>query len=274
MNPGIYGLNLGFATPPLGLLGKPRPVPLPDAYGYDADAQTYIEAVESADKRKLEAGVRVAINNFVIGLKSDGIWDRISNSLLMCGARTVAGAAVSLVGPTTSVTAFVNADYNRKTGLSSSGNGSKLIETNFIDNLPRNNFHLAIYATTPSAQAFQSLVVGNPNNGTATNRMLCNNPPTNLLLYGRSDSAGFVSLPSVAGLAIVNRTGLNVLTGYVAGATGINTRSSVDTTGQSYRLFGGGTLARLAFYSCGLSINPRQLELRIAQLLRDIEGAI
>lgn len=44
-------------------------------FQFDADASTYIEAVEAADTQALETGVRYAINDFVIGCKNDGIAD-------------------------------------------------------------------------------------------------------------------------------------------------------------------------------------------------------
>jgi hypothetical protein len=43
--------------------------------GFDADAKTYITAVETSDGQDLEPGVRAAINDFVVGCKADGIWD-------------------------------------------------------------------------------------------------------------------------------------------------------------------------------------------------------
>ena len=65
---------------------------------YDPDAQSYITAVEAADGQALEVGVRDAINAFVVGCKSDGIWAAIKAACIMAGARTLAGALVPLVG--------------------------------------------------------------------------------------------------------------------------------------------------------------------------------
>ena len=40
----------------------------------DADALAYITAVETADGQALEEKTKIAIDNFVLGCKADGIW--------------------------------------------------------------------------------------------------------------------------------------------------------------------------------------------------------
>jgi len=86
-------------------------------FQFDADASTYIEAVEVADGQALETGVRYAINDFVIGCKQDGIWDAIKASCIMAGARTLDGALVPLVGTAPTNYNFVAGDYNRELSL-------------------------------------------------------------------------------------------------------------------------------------------------------------
>jgi len=54
----------------------------------DADARQYIINVEEQDGQPLESGVRAAINDFVVGCKTDGIWDAIKASCILAGART------------------------------------------------------------------------------------------------------------------------------------------------------------------------------------------
>ncbi|MCP4832791.1 MAG: hypothetical protein GY886_11325, partial [Gammaproteobacteria bacterium] len=67
-------------------------------YSFDSDASTYIDAVEATDGQALETGVRVAINDFVLGCKQDGIWNAIKASCILAGARTLDGALVPLTG--------------------------------------------------------------------------------------------------------------------------------------------------------------------------------
>jgi len=125
-------------------------------FQFDADASTYIEAVEAADTQALETGVRYAINDFVIGCKNDGIWDAIKACCILAGARTLAGALVPLVGPDPNSFYFVAGDYNRKTGLK--GNGSnQYIDTNYkISYSPTGeNLHLGLVGS-------ESLNTGRP----------------------------------------------------------------------------------------------------------------
>jgi hypothetical protein len=90
---------------------------VPTILAPDPDALAYIAAVETADGATLEDGVKSAINNFVGGCKSDGIWSAIKASCVLAGARTITGALTPLVGTAPTPVSFVSGDYNRKTGL-------------------------------------------------------------------------------------------------------------------------------------------------------------
>jgi hypothetical protein len=114
----------------------------------DPDAATYIAAVEQADQQALEEKVKIAIDNFILGCKTDGIWDSINVCNILAGARTLNGALVPLKGPTLTSFNFVSGDYNRKTGLK--GNGSnKYLNTNYkISGFSSGqNLHLGLYGT-------------------------------------------------------------------------------------------------------------------------------
>jgi hypothetical protein len=52
----------------------------------DPDAAAYITAVETADGQALEEKTKIAIDNFVLGCKADGIWDAIKASCILAGA--------------------------------------------------------------------------------------------------------------------------------------------------------------------------------------------
>jgi hypothetical protein len=106
----------------------------------DPDAGRYIAAVEAADGQLLEFGVGKAINDFVVGCKQDRIWDAIKASCILAGARTRLGALVPLVGTAPTPFNFVDADYNRKTGLA--GNGTnKSLRTGLLANALSNTSH-------------------------------------------------------------------------------------------------------------------------------------
>ena len=60
----------------------------------DPDAAAYITAVEAADTAAgspggLEERTKIAIDNFVLGCKADGIWTAIKASCILAGARTL-----------------------------------------------------------------------------------------------------------------------------------------------------------------------------------------
>lgn len=275
MNNGIVAQGVAPIAMPYGLLGAPGPVLMPDAaWAYEPDADAYIRRVEAADGVPLEPAVRRAIAEFVIGLKTDGLWSKLGNALLMCGARTISGAVVPLIGPTTTVTSFVSGDYARKTGIASSAyNTTKKIATNYTDPFTQNDFHLSVYATAANGVGFQPMVQGLPNAGTLNNRIIGGNTSSTVTLQARSDSNGGVSLTSAVGLHAAIRTASNTATGYLAGSTGTNTRTSVSALGQAYTLFGG-TDARLAWYSCGSSITAATLETRVAAVIAAIGRAL
>ena len=115
---------------------------------YDTDAQAYITAVEAEDGESLESGVKDAINAFVVGCKSDGIWDAIKASCILAGARTLDGALVPLVGSAPTNSNFVSGDYSRTTGLT--GNGTtKQLNANRPGNADtQNNIHISSYLVT------------------------------------------------------------------------------------------------------------------------------
>jgi hypothetical protein len=121
---------------------------------YDPDAAAYIAAVEFADGQALEAALKNAINDFVVGLKSDGIWNEINSACILMGARTLSGALIPLKGTAPTSINFVSGDYNRTTGLI--GNGStKYLDTNVANSvMARNNNHHAVYNSTIHSNAF------------------------------------------------------------------------------------------------------------------------
>ena len=65
----------------------------------DSDAVSYLSALSSADGTGVEVGVAKVIEDFIVGCKSDGIWDSIKASCILAGARTLNGALVPLAPP-------------------------------------------------------------------------------------------------------------------------------------------------------------------------------
>jgi hypothetical protein len=263
---------------------------------YDADALAYIRAVEIADTQELEPGVRDAINAFVLGCKTDGIWTAIKASCILAGARTLAGALVPLVGtaPTNVGGLFVSGDYNRETGLV--GNGStKWLNSNRNNNAdPQNSNHRAAYVSTASTTSGVS-----PAPNTFPAIIGCGEGASGSNVIGRLNGG------STSGFSRNNSSAFstNALLGTATATVGISRSSSssytlrfngnnttVNTTSQTPISINLGVFneittanvaaatsfsdARLAFYSIGESLNLALLDTRVTTLISAIAAAI
>lgn len=245
----------------------------------DWEAADYARRVELADGQPLEEGVFNAINSFVIGCKSDGIWNAIKASCILAGARTLSGALVPLVGAAPTNYSFVTADYNRKTGLK--GNAStKYLDTNRNNNAdPQDNNHNAIYVTTPGTDNQYYMGAGNSAGATpGVNDMGTTAGRTNLFFRSRGSQLNYVFVGSATGLMGISRS---LGASYTARANGSNITGGTSTSpyngnvflfsvnNSSYR-----TDARFAFYSIGESLNLALLDTRVTTLINAIAAAI
>jgi hypothetical protein len=247
----------------------------------DPDAQAYLQAVEVADNQALEQGVQQAVNQFVIGCKADGIWNAIKASCILAGARTRTGALVPLVGAAPTSFNFVDANYDRKTGLVGDGS-TKYLDSNRNNNAdPQNSQHLSIWASTPTQE--QSLYISSSAT-TAGSGASGIGIWTGNYLFFRSRSTTPTSFAngtgSATGLIGVSR---NSSSAYIIRASQANTSSG--TASQTSRngniiIFGedGSTgyrsAARLAFYSIGESLDLALLDARVTALITAFGVAI
>jgi hypothetical protein len=258
----------------------------------DADAAAYIAAVEAADTEPLETGVRLAINDFVLGCKDDGIWAAIKASCILAGARTLTGALVPLVGAAPTNFNFASGDYNRKTGLVGDGS-TKYLDSNRNNNAdPQNSRHAAVYVSVaPTATAFSSYlsrggsidagntimqIGGSAISGSSTGHLISKSSGSTVLRAGTSSQA--VSL----GLKGVSR---NISTSHTLRSGGSNftvTDTSTSPLGGNVVVYAasvGATPsaynnARLSFYSIGESLDLALLDARVTTLIADIDAAI
>jgi hypothetical protein len=248
---------------------------------FDADAQAYITAVETADRQALEAGVRTAINDFVVGCKADGIWDAIKASCIMAGARTLTGALVPLKGTAPTNFNFVPGDYNRKTGLV--GNGStKYLNSNRNNNAdPQNSKHIAAYLSSYTDLENISFAISSSNTGGTTGvSQITLNGNANTIV-GRANSSQNAFLAAVYGgsfLAGVARNSSESITLRANSTTVTNSSGSQvpnDASMQIYAGFGANyTSARLAFYSIGEALDLAQLDSRVTTLINAYAAVI
>ena len=245
----------------------------------DPDAGAYIAAVEAADGNQLlEFGVGKAINDFVVGCKQDRIWDAIKASCILAGARTRLGALTPLVGTAPTPFNFVDADYNRKTGLV--GNGStKRIDSNRNSNIdPQNSHHLSVYATTAatSGMYMSGEASGNRNAIYAANA----NIEIPLRSGGTVPSTGITR--NSTGLIAGSRISSSIINARVGGSNVSISNTSASPPNQSINVFcqnvsgstGEFVTARLAFYSIGESLDLALLDARVTALITAFGVAI
>ena len=250
----------------------------------DPDAQTYIAAVEAADGQAIEGDVALAINDFVVGCKLDGIWNAIKASCILAGARTLSGALVPLVGTAPTNYNFVSGDYNRETGLKGDGS-TKYLDSNRNNNAdPQNNRHLAAYATLLPTAVGMFLAtrpgVGNEIGGSRI-EVSSNGTPNYQLSIGINNTSQIGS--AAVGFYGCSRSNSSSIFGRSNGQTGSASQVSAtpfdNTLGVFARRESGGTAnvytnSRLAFYSIGESLDLALLDNRVTTLMTDIGAAI
>lgn len=243
----------------------------------DADAAAYIAAVETADGQTLEEKTKIAIDNFVLGCKADGIWSAIKASCILAGARTLTGALVPLVGaaPTNPSNVFVSGDYNRKTGLKGDASTKYLNSNRNCNADPQNSHHAAAYATDVGTTGY---AMGAGGTGAGATNVGC---PT-LVFRNRATAAYQPGSPATsAGLVGVSRSNA---ADYVIRRNASN-KTFVDASAapvnQNLGIFsriGTGlsspTDARLAFYSIGESLDLAKLNARVTDLINAFGAAI
>lgn len=257
--------------------------------GLDAEALAYITAVEIADGQSLESGVKIALNSFIKGCKSDGIWESIKASCILAGARTIAGALVPLKGAAPTNFNFVSGDYARKTGLVGNGS-SKYLNANRTGNAdPQNNSHISTWLTTITSgtPAGAPFYIGNGGTIQGAKGLFRRLVSGSLISHGVLPTAFTVTSqgpnPPLAGLFGYSRTASNFFTFRDSGTTYSDTALSQspfpDNTYVFARNNGNNIVerhsnARLAFYSMGESIDLAKLDARVSTLISNLAAAI
>ncbi len=246
--------------------------------GLDADASQYINNVEAQDSQQLESGVRTAINDFVVGCKSDGIWNAIKASCILAGARTLDGALVPLTGSAPTNNNFVGADYDRETGLKGDGS-TKWLDANRAGNAdPFSDYHVSTYINQRQSIYFAPLVSSRlPNSGADSTQIIDMAVPRSFQFIDRGNNTiiknttgvGFVGMSHLSGTFTMRYVGSTVS----ASQTAVSINSSnwnVFARGQGLQLAD----ARLSFYSIGESLDLAKLDTRVSNLMTAIGAAI
>lgn len=257
--------------------------------GEDPDAKAYLDAVETADAQALEAAVRKAVDDFVKGLKADGIWSAIKASCILAGARTLSGALTPLVGtaPTNVGGNFVSGDYSRENGLAGNGTlgsgGTKYLNSNRANDAdPQNDNHNAVYIH--AIETNDGLYMGAGGAGSGANNLVRTSSSfphgTRNRCSTRTDSG---DNPPLAGLFGHSRSASGSYTVRTDQSNYTVSVTSQAATSDNVFVFarnnGSGTAefytnARLQFYSIGESLDLADLETRLSTLMTDLAAAI
>jgi hypothetical protein len=248
---------------------------------FDPDAAAYLRAVEAADGQALETPVKRAVDDFFRGCKADGIWDAIKASCILCGARTLAGALVPLVGTAPTNNNFVDADYNRETGLIGNGSTKYLDSNRANDDDPEDDNHIAVYKNS-TGDTSSAWLAGSRDRLTA--------PVSHILVgssgfFNRSNAAIFsINTSATTGLRATSRSSSLSASAYYNSTLTVASVSSVPvSTSENQFIFAFGTPAgtavghsdaRLAFYSIGESLDLALLDARVSALVTAIGDAI
>tara|TARA_S200002703_G_scaffold158118_1_gene167677 strand:+ start:969 stop:1808 length:840 start_codon:yes stop_codon:yes gene_type:complete len=251
----------------------------------DPDALTYLAAVAAADGAPVEVGVAMAVDDFFRGVKADNTFSAIKAACLLCGARTLAGALVPLVGtaPTNVADGFVAGDYTRggaTPGLK--GDGTSYLDSGRADNAdPQDDNHLSVFVTVTPTGATQDFA------GTASasaERVLRQNADTDIAQFLNNDTntGGTSGVPTAGTLFATSRSSSSAYTVRLNGvnitrtsaSTGVNALSAFifcrNLNGSPFT-FSQGTLA---FYSIGEALDLEALENRVSALVTAIGAAV
>jgi hypothetical protein len=252
----------------------------------DADAAAYITAVETADGQALEERTKIAIDNFVLGCKADGIWPAIKASCILAGARTLGGALVPLAGTAPTNFNFVSGDYNRKTGLGNADNTTKYLDTNRAGNAdPQNSFHLSVFLSTqpnPDTSQNYSYLAG-PRDLTGSN-LIARSGTTAGRFFGQSRSNTGITVAGTADAGFVGSSRA-LSTGFVYRVAGANATANIasqtpnSSTIEAFRWINAGTPTayaknKIPFYSIGESLDLALLDARVTDLINAFAAAI
>jgi hypothetical protein len=127
---------------------------LPAPVGYDADAQTYFDAV-ATNGGTLSTPEKDDINTFVVGLKTDGLWTGYFDKIHFTIESDKVGE-INLMNPSGTKATFVNSPSFSSTGVTLNGT-NQYINSHWIGGASSNatdyHFHISAYERTAGATA-------------------------------------------------------------------------------------------------------------------------
>ena len=237
---------------------------------HDSDALAYFSRIEAAGS-SINRTNRAAVIAFIRGCKADGIWSAIKASCLLAGPDTLAGALVPLVGAApTNVGPFVDADYDRLSGLTSDSD-TKYLKTNRFGNTdPLNNQSFSVYH--PS-------IIGPYNQTIGAGRAIDASSIASSYSYSQSNNIDLGWTTSI-GLRGINRSSSENYQRRSGGVTGVVTRTSKGRTTNEFFVFASSngtavnnsvtTRTPISFYHIGEALDLALLDARVSTYMSSL----
>jgi hypothetical protein len=251
---------------------------------FDPDAAAYLRAVEAADGQALETPVKRAVDDFFRGTKADGTFSALKAACILCGARTLAGALVPLVGtaPTNVADGFVAGDYTRggaTPGLQ--GDGTSYLDSGRSNDAdPRDDNHNAIFISTVGSTNNERYI-GSDSAGTGVNTI---GSTTSQTLYSRTrcDTVSIEPTSTAsAGFCGTSRATSDEFSFLYGGIVQSKSVASEDPDSLNIVVFGfnnavsrGVCTGRLCWYSIGEALDLEALDARVTALVTAIGAAV
>ena len=230
---------------------------------YETEAATYFAAIVTAGSTITTAN-KAAVNAFIAGCKTDGIWTAIKASCLLAGPDSLAGALVPLVGtaPTNKGGLFVGGDYSRTTGLLGDGT-TKALDTNRANNISgQDDQSMSVWLSTFANDNW----IG-AGRAAAGATVICGT-----VVRSHAAASG-PATASTTGLVGVSRAASGAYTIRKAGANSTQSTTSDGQHADTIKVFnrGSGTTgydtsysaAKIAFYHEGTALNLALLDARL-----------
>jgi hypothetical protein len=223
-----------------------------------------------------------AINRFIAGCKTDGIYDDLNAACIMAGWDGLAGALTPLKGAAPTNNGFIASDYDRG-GIGITGDGTSYIDSNRADDADGDDDnHRAVYHSTGGdnegligvrtddgvtpfhgTHIFQSLadgLIARSRSTTFATHSVNDGTATTFSGISRASSSGYVFRSQGTSDSVSQNSDVS--------ARGINVRVFGRGHDLVQNLFGGA----IAFYSIGSATDLALLDARVSTLMADLRA--
>jgi hypothetical protein len=231
---------------------------------FDPDAADYFSRITLAGSSITDAN-KSAVNAFIVGCKTDGIWGAIKASCFLAGPDDLTGALVPLVGTAPTNYNFVEGDYSRTTGLRAITGNEYLSSNRANDADPQNSKHIAVYFSEAHTRAATRFAIATPNETGMTQLAT-----TTTLVIFRSNNVDYqiTNASTLTGLWGSSRANSTAINWRYNGSGGTTTYGTTTTPSASVlQIFARSgynqTDGRISFYSIGESIDLAILDARL-----------